>query len=92
MGVLDRMRSGELQLCEDMAGFGEELWCQREEETAEVLHLASIGTKLEKMFEYSCPWEMVTQDPTDATTCKEECPFLEICGEIVLPEPPKEEK
>lgn len=88
--VLDRIRSGDLQLCEDMAGFGEELWCQREEETAELLHLASIGTKLEKMFEHGCPWERVTGDPADQNIC-DTCVFLEICGEVVLLEPPQED-
>ena len=46
MSVLDRIRSGDLQLCEDMAGFGEELWCQREDETAEVLAKADLGEQM----------------------------------------------
>ncbi len=52
--------------------------------------LANIGAKFEKLFQdiSPCPWESITGDPAGATICEELCPFLEICAEVKLPEPP----
>jgi hypothetical protein len=82
--VLERVNAGELTLCEDIAGYGEENYVPRENATRKLLQLAKLGqaaldaiSKRKRAYHTSYLCAHITH-PIDDENCPN-CEWREFC-------------